>query len=407
MIIRESFSQSCQQTYSYQQRSFAVAGRRALVLMVVVLKSLLLFGYDPACTRSLRTVVLALRGGRSSESFYSIARQMTSSTNQQSTHKKKHRVHLAVGSNLGDRFGNIQGALRLLTEGSETRLLCTSFLHQTAPMYLSDQPTFWNGAVALETDLEPTDLLRRIKTIEQSLGRDLNGVRNGPRPVDLDIIFVETRSRSGDEGWTHLVLDEKDEPDLIVPHPRMQERDFVLLPLLEIAGRDFCHPVLNATLGTIMDNLVSNDADSTAVRVLPLPRGRAICFNKTICMGILNVTPDSFSDGGQWSSSLDQSIERALEMEKERAGIIDIGGESTRPGADEVYEEEEIARTVPVIQGIRKGEYTALAKLFPSAMENLTNESFLRCSKCPIYPFRLIRDMHRLQGLPSLRVLIS
>ena len=334
----------------------------------MALKSLLVSAHKPALvrTRNLQDIVLTLRGGRSSECFFSKPRRMSSLTNKQADSKKKHRVYLAVGSNLGDRFRNIQGALDLLTQSDDTRLLRTSFLHQTSPMYVTDQPTFWNGAVALETDLEPLDFLRRIKKIEVSLGRDLNGIRNGPRTVDLDIIFFQTlcSSRSGDKDdggcWSHLVLDEKAEQDLIVPHPCMQERDFVLLPLLEITGRDFYHPVLNTTLGTIVDNLFGADKESSAVRVLPLPRGRAICFNKTICMGILNVTPDSFSDGGQWSSSLVQSIERALEMEKQGADIIDIGGESTRPGADEVPVKEEIARTVPVIQGIRKGEYTIL-----------------------------------------------
>ena len=72
-------------------------------------------------------------------------------------------------------------------------------------------------------------------------------------------------------------------------------------------------------------------------------------------MGILNVTPDSFSDGGQWTSSIDDAVKKALSMEKEGAAIIDIGGESTRPGATEASADVQIQRTVPIIEAIRKG----------------------------------------------------
>jgi 2-amino-4-hydroxy-6-hydroxymethyldihydropteridine diphosphokinase len=280
----------------------------------------------------------------------------------QHPYRKKHRVYVAVGSNLGDRFHNIQTALDLLTgENSSTRLVRTSFLHQTAPMYVENQPEFWNGAVLVETDLDPVDLLRRIKDIEASLGRDMKGIRNGPRPVDLDILFCQTLSEHG--MWIDVVL--ANDLDLIVPHPRIQERDFVLIPLLEVAGRDFHHAVLNTTLGSLWDDLQSSRPtdDASAVRVLPLPRNRAVFFNKTICMGILNVTPDSFSDGGKWTSSWDSSIARALEMVKQGADIIDIGGESTRPGATTVDIHEEIERTVPVIKGIRSGQCSAFLVL--------------------------------------------
>jgi 2-amino-4-hydroxy-6-hydroxymethyldihydropteridine diphosphokinase len=219
-------------------------------------------------------------------------------------------------------------------------------------MYVTDQPAFLNGAVELETDWEPHELLRRIKVVEAKMGRDLEGgIRNGPRPVDLDILLYETRHDDDgldDRGtWKPLRLDT---PDLVIPHIRIQEREFVLAPLCEAAGRDMMHPVLNETIGDLCNRL-----QLTAVRVLPLARGRMLCFNETIVMGILNVTPDSFSDGGQWSSSVERAALRALEMVQEGAGIIDIGGESTRPGAKEVAVEEEIQRTIAVIKRIRQG----------------------------------------------------
>jgi len=81
-------------------------------------------------------------------------------------------------------------------------------------------------------------------------------------------------------------------------------------------------------------------------------RGREMTFEKVRVMGILNVTPDSFSDGGKFFSS-HQAVERALEMEQEGADVIDVGGESTRPGAHPISETEELERILPVIRGIR------------------------------------------------------
>ena len=89
------------------------------------------------------------------------------------------------------------------------------------------------------------------------------------------------------------------------------------------------------------------------IRVFPLNEGDPICLEgKTLIMGILNVTPDSFSDGGKWNTP-DAAVAHVKKMIEEGADIIDIGGESTRPGAAAVSVEEEIHRVVPVIQAIR------------------------------------------------------
>lgn len=74
--------------------------------------------------------------------------------------------------------------------------------------------------------------------------------------------------------------------------------------------------------------------------------------DKPMLMGILNVTPDSFSDGGEYNRP-SAAVERAFTIQQQGADIIDIGGESTRPGADEIAADEQIARVIPVIQGIR------------------------------------------------------
>jgi dihydropteroate synthase/2-amino-4-hydroxy-6-hydroxymethyldihydropteridine diphosphokinase len=284
----------------------------------------------------------------------------TTTTTAHHNNDMSHRAFIAVGSNLGDRHQNIERALSLLldpTFDSEnyvpSKLVRTSFLHNTAPMYVTDQPDFLNGAVEIYTELSPHSLLQRLKKVEHHLGRNFTQIRNGPRPIDLDVLFYDdVSSEDGSVHYSPVIVD--DSPSLLIPHPRIQERDFVLAPLAELVGDDFRHPTINRTIGDLFKQLQASEAGpSGRVRVLPLLRGRMIYFNDTVIMGILNVTPDSFSDGGKWNSDVDVAVERALEMEQEGAGIIDIGGESTRPGAKEISIDEQIKRTVPVIEKIR------------------------------------------------------
>jgi dihydropteroate synthase/2-amino-4-hydroxy-6-hydroxymethyldihydropteridine diphosphokinase len=294
--------------------------------------------------------------------------------------KQRYSVYIAVGSNMGDCYNNIHTGLAMLCDPDyrpesflPTHLVKTSFLYQTAPMYVTNQPPFWNGAVQVTTDLDPHALLRRLKWIEQDMGRNvsaLSGARNGPRPLDLDILLCykneainETTAEHDDN--TSVTLNTK---DLTVPHPRIHEREFVLRPLVDVAGRDLSlYPsgvsdasgMPDTTVGDLLDNVMNaykpedvKAAAAAAVRILPLSKGRSLRFDSTVVMGILNVTPDSFSDGGLLKTA-EGAVDRAMEMIEEGATIIDIGGESTRPGAREISVEEQIRRTVPVIQGIR------------------------------------------------------
>jgi dihydropteroate synthase len=85
---------------------------------------------------------------------------------------------------------------------------------------------------------------------------------------------------------------------------------------------------------------------------LRLPSGRLALGERTLVMGVLNVTPDSFSDGGSFLDP-QRAVEHALTMEREGADLLDIGGESTRPGATETAAETELARILPVLEGLR------------------------------------------------------
>ena len=285
-------------------------------------------------------------------------------TSAQRSHQKRRRylIFLAVGSNQGDSFSNIATGIQLVCDPSfqkdsylPTDFCRSSFLYLTKPMYVVDQESFWNGAVELYTDHDPASLLHRLKLVEEHLGRDFEQIRNGPRPLDLDILLCY--EQPSESSSTPVIIET---PDLVIPHCRIQEREFVLNPLIDIAGKNLIHPnetAASTTLGNLLDNLVVSNVDAdqpSTRRLVPLPRGRSLVFDQTIIMGILNVTPDSFSDGGKWTDSVDRSMTRAMEMVEEGATIVDIGGESTRPGAAEIQIEEQISRTVPVIEAIRK-----------------------------------------------------
>ena len=134
------------------------------------------------------------------------------------------RVYLGLGANLGDRVGNIARALALLEERGRIELV--SSLYETEPVGFRDQPRFLNAVAAYLTELEPLELLACNKEIEKRLGRT-SSFPNAPRPIDIDILFYGDR-----------VLKT---PDLEIPHPRLRERAFVLVPLAELAP-DLVHP---------------------------------------------------------------------------------------------------------------------------------------------------------------------
>lgn len=145
-------------------------------------------------------------------------------------------VVVALGSNLGDRLGNLRAALGLLEERG-VAITARSSVWQTAPVP-ADQPSFLNAVVVGETSLQAVELLRALQAIEHKLGRR-SGRRWGPRPADLDLLFY------GDEAI--------DLPELKVPHERILERNFVLAPLAEaMPGR---LPVLGGTATAALDKV--------------------------------------------------------------------------------------------------------------------------------------------------------
>lgn len=141
-------------------------------------------------------------------------------------------VLLGLGANQGDRHANLRRGIALLAYGVGTEVVRVSSWIETSPEGGPPQGPYLNGAVEIRSSLQPRRLLTRLHTIERQLGR-VRGTLNGPRPLDLDILL------HGD-----LVIDE---PGLVIPHPRMLERGFVLGPLAEIAPERL-HPITGRTV---------------------------------------------------------------------------------------------------------------------------------------------------------------
>jgi 2-amino-4-hydroxy-6-hydroxymethyldihydropteridine diphosphokinase len=139
-------------------------------------------------------------------------------------------VYLGLGSNLGDRKAILEKALQLL--GQRLQIERVSSLYETEPEGYAEQPLFLNAVCLAQTKLGPLQLLSVIKGIEASLGR-VPSFPNAPRPIDLDIILY------GD-----LVIET---PELTIPHPRLEQRAFVLIPLVEIAP-NLLHPVTGESI---------------------------------------------------------------------------------------------------------------------------------------------------------------
>lgn len=145
-----------------------------------------------------------------------------------------HTVYLALGSNLGNRLANLKNAISNLTPQMDVRK--KSPVYETPPWGHTDQPPFLNQCVMVETYLEPENLLAHLKRLETVLGREPT-FENGPRVIDIDILFYDD-----------LILNT---PPLVIPHPRMHTRGFVLVPLNDIAP-EMTHPVLGKPVNELL-----------------------------------------------------------------------------------------------------------------------------------------------------------
>lgn len=312
--------------------------------------------------------------------------------NQTPGHAPWHTVYLALGGNLGDRRANLVTALRRLGSGVELQEF--SALYETPPWGITEQPAFYNLVVRGETLLEPEALLGFVKEIEVALGRQPT-VRYGPRPIDIDILLYD------DWVW--------ESETLTIPHPGLATRAFVLVPLADIDPA-VVHPGVGETVAALLPRV-----DATGIyRVATAADLRAEVYgsppglfgwqwgSQTYVMGIINATPDSFSgDGlvttreGDWIAA---AVAQGRQFVDEGAHVLDVGGESTRPGSTAVTAEEELRRVLPVIAGLAR---VVPVPISVDTSKAVVAEAALRAGA------RLVNDVWGLRMDPALAAVVA
>ncbi len=155
-----------------------------------------------------------------------------------------HTAYLSIGSNLGDKFGHCRNAMSTIEKNGVGKIVAQSLFYATEPVDYKDQDWFLNAALKLITPLDPRALLEKLQQIQSAGGRKNNGIRFGPRVIDLDIIFYD-----------NSVFEDV---RLVIPHPRMHKRRFVLQPICDIDPQ-VVHPVLGKTVDELLGNLDKDD----------------------------------------------------------------------------------------------------------------------------------------------------
>jgi len=171
--------------------------------------------------------------------------------NIQSSHVNT--AYISIGSNMGDKRENCQNALAALDRTETVQIESISRFYLTEPIEYSDQPWFVNAAAKIRTSLDPVDLLAVLKSFEVEYGRVDSGLRFGPRPLDLDIIF-----------FNDSIIETA---HLIVPHPRMHHREFVLRPISDLAP-ELIHPVFNKSIRDLLDELNTQNQQCILMNII-------------------------------------------------------------------------------------------------------------------------------------------
>ena len=246
-------------------------------------------------------------------------------------------VYISAGSNQGDRAEYLRMAVQLLQPA--LKILRTSEVYRTEPWGYKPQPSFYNLVWEAETDLDPDSLLKLFKEIETRIGR-VKTFRYGPRVIDLDILLYDEQ----------IIRTQ----NLTVPHASMRERRFVLQPLCDLIPMEQ-DPVTKKTWFELLQECPEEGIERLEEPLDP-DRPAIVWGLRSYVMGIVNLTPDSFSgDGLMNTRDMISNVQRQCDIFLDNgADILDFGAESTRPGFHEVPESEEIARLIPALKAARE-----------------------------------------------------
>ena len=162
-------------------------------------------------------------------------------------------IALGLGSNLGNRLKNLRDAVICLSK--ILNIKAKSFVYETEPWGVLDQPKFLNACVLCEAEsIEPVELLNAVKAIERELGREAN-IRWGARKIDIDILFIDD-----------LIINLE---DLKIPHENLHNREFVLVPLCDVAP-NWVHPVMNKSIRELKLELLNLNKTSQPLKITQL-----------------------------------------------------------------------------------------------------------------------------------------
>lgn len=234
-------------------------------------------------------------------------------------------IYISIGSNIGNRFSHLQKAAQLLKE-RYFKNLKSSIILETKAVLPNDAPPGWdkpflNMVVYGSCSSSPEELLKGLKQIECDIGRLQVYEKWAPRVIDLDILL-----------WDDLTLDT---PYLKIPHPELINRPFLLHLMAMLSPM----AVVNKTFGTVNPNIKD-------------------CFLRSFTLspelvGIVNITPDSFSDGGLYYDAY-QATKQTLRLLSDGASIVELGAQSTRPGSSIQTPKAEYARLKPVLDDLNQ-----------------------------------------------------
>ncbi|MDR0773188.1 MAG: dihydropteroate synthase [Wolbachia pipientis] len=247
-------------------------------------------------------------------------------------------IYISVGSNIGNRFSHLQRAAQLLKE-RYFKDLKSSIILETKAILPDGAPSGWdkpflNMIVYGSCSSSPEELLKGLKQIECDIGRLQVYEKWAPRVIDLDILL-----------WDDLTLDT---PYLRIPHPELINRPF-LLHLMAMLNPMDNTPIINKTFGTVAYD-IPNIQDYFLKSFTLSPE----------LVGIVNITLDSFSDGGLYYDA-DQATKQALQLVSDGASIVDLGAQSTRPGSLIQTPKAEYARLKPVFDHLN--QYTKVGDI--------------------------------------------